>query len=65
MKLQRSSAHFPYRRYAADAPRYRAPLHRKVRRMMRNAAQMHDVWAWFYGILFIAILLLMEVLRCI
>lgn len=24
MKLYRSSAHFPYRRYAADAPRYRA-----------------------------------------
>jgi len=60
MKLYRSSAHFPYRRYTM---RYRAPLWRRVRRMMRNAAQMHDVWAWFYGILFIAILLIMEMFR--
>jgi len=43
--------------------RYRAPLWRKVRRTMRDAAMMHDVWAWFYGILFIAILLIMEVMR--
>ena len=63
MKLQRSDAHFPYRKYAA--PRYRAPFWRKVRRMMRDVAIMHDVWAWFYGILFIAILLIMEVFRCI
>lgn len=63
MKLYRSDAHFPYRRYAADAPRYRAPLLRKLHRMMRDAAQMHDICAWFYGVLFIAILLILEILR--
>lgn len=63
MKLYRSDAHFPYRRYAADATRYRAPLLRKVRRVVRSAAQMHDIWAWFYVIVMLLMFLLLDMIR--
>lgn len=62
MKLYRSDEHFPYRRYG-ERPRYRASRLHKLRRMMRDTAQMHDICAWFYGVLFIVILLALEILR--
>ena len=60
MKLYRSDAHFPYRRYTM---RHRAPFWRKVRRMMRNAAQMHDIWAWIFVIAMLLLFLILDATR--
>lgn len=58
-----SPKHFPYAKYARAST---CTCRRcRVRRLVRRALQSHDFWCWFYGILFIAILLLMEVFRCI
>lgn len=57
----RSPGHFPYRRYAT--PRYRAPLHRRLRRALRNVALMHDIRCWIYGVAFIVALVALEVMR--
>lgn len=63
-RLRPSRSHFPYARYAQRAAPCTA-WRCRVRRAVRRAVQSHDFWCWFYGILFIAILLLMEVFRCI
>lgn len=62
MKLYRSDEHFPYRQYG-ERPRYRASFWRKLRRMMRNTAQMHDIWAWFYVIVMLLMFLLLDMIR--
>lgn len=55
----RYPGYFIYRRYGANPQR----RHRRWRYALRRALQAHDAWAWFYGVLFIIILLILEAMR--
>lgn len=59
MKLYRSDAHFPYRRYGANPQR----RHRRWRYALRRALQAHDFWCWFYGAVVLCTLIVLEVMR--
>mgnify|MGYP005846744717 CR=1 FL=1 len=55
--LQRSDAHFPYRKYAAQRQR------RRLRARWRRLLQAHDLWAWIFVIAILLMFFLLEVLR--
>jgi hypothetical protein len=59
MRLQKSNAHFPYRRYTLR----RASLWRKLRHVAQDAALKHDLWAWVFVLLMLALFVALEVLR--
>jgi len=59
MRLHRSNAHFPYRRYTMR----RASLWRKLRNVAQNAAMKHDLWAWVFVLAMLALFIALEVLR--
>lgn len=54
MKLYRSDAHFPYRKYAAQ--RQRTPRWRRL-------LQAHDLWSWVFVIVMLLIFLTLDVIR--
>jgi hypothetical protein len=59
MKLHRSNAHSPYRRYTLR----RASLWRKLRHVAQNAALKHDFWAWVFVLMMLALFIALEVMR--
>lgn len=56
MKLYRSDAHFPYRRYAAQRQR-------RFWARWRRLLQAHDLWVWVFVIVTLLTFLILDVIR--
>ena len=57
MKLYRSDAHFPYRKYATQRQR------RRLWARWRRLLQAHDLWAWVFVIVTLLTFLILDVIR--